>query len=113
MDINTLVAQLVALAGVGTLIAVLVNLGKQVGIVKDGQAPIASTALNLAALVGLFLLKVFKPETDPTQLDAVAAQVAQLLTLVFGLFVQLGGAKLGHELLKGVPVVGKSFSAPK
>lgn len=110
MEINALVLQLAALAGFGALVAALVNIGKQIGIVKDGQAPTYSTGLNLIGLVVLFALKVFAPEVSVEGLDATAAQVAQLLTVAFGLIVQLGGAQFAHGLLRGVPVVGKSFS---
>ena len=73
MDIGTLVATLAALAGVGALIAVLVNIGKTAGLVKDGQATTYVAGLNLLALIGLFALKVFKPDFDIGGLDTPAA----------------------------------------
>ena len=110
MELNDLLLQLGTLAGFGALVAVLVNLGKQAGLVKDGQAPIYSTGLNLAGLVALFVLKVFVPAQDVGQLDSVAAGLAQALAALAGLIVQLGGAKAAHALLRGFPVIGKSYS---
>lgn len=111
MDIQALVAQLVALAGFGALVAAVVNALKFFGIVKDGQAPAYTGALNLAGLVALFALKVFAPAADMANLDGIAGQIAQLLTVAFGLFVQLGGSKAAHEALKGAPLFGFSYSA--
>lgn len=110
MEINALVLQLAALAGFGGLVAALVNIGKQIGLVQDGQAQIYSTGLNLAGLVALFALKVFAPAVSVEGLDSIAAQVAQFLTVAFGLFVQLGGARFAHDVLRGVPVIGKSYT---
>ena len=110
MDIGILVSQLGALAGVGALVAVLVNIGKAAGLVKDGQAQNYSTGINLAALVALFGLKVFAPQVDVANLDATAAQVAQVAITVFGLLAQLYGAKWAHGALAGVPLFGKSYS---
>ena len=108
MDIGTLVATLAALAGVGALIAVLVNIGKTAGLVKDGQATTYVAGLNLLALIGLFALKVFKPDFDIGGLDTQAAQIAQWLATAVALIVQIYGSKWAYGALKGVPVVGRA-----
>lgn len=113
MSIEQLVTLLLSLGGVGTLVAAIVNALKTSGVVKDGQAPTFVLGFNLLGLVILFLVGLFAPATDLTQLDSTAAQVAQLLTIVVGLLVQFGGSKLAHGTFKGVPVIGKSFSAAK
>lgn len=110
MQLTDLVLQLGSLVGVGTLITVIVNLLKLTGAVKDGQAANWSTGLNLIGLAVLFVIGIYKPQFDLGQADAVAAQVAQILTLVFGLVVQLWSSKGSHGLLRGVPLVGKSFT---
>ena len=110
MDIATLVSQFTALAGVGALIALVVNVLKTFGLVKDGQAPAASLLLNLAGVVALILLKVFKPDMDVAGLDATAAAIASAGVTLFGLFVQLWGSRLAHLAVAGAPVVGKSHS---
>jgi len=110
MDLLSLATQFLSLAGVGLLVAVLINVGKTAGLVKDGTAPTWSLGINLAGLVALFVLKVFAPQVDVSNLDSVAGQVAQILTIAVGLFVQLGGSRLGHELVKNIPLIGKSFT---
>ena len=110
MDITTLLAQFMALAGVGAFFAFVVNALKQFGVVKDGDAPTWSTALNLAGMVALLAVKVFVPNVDIDKLDGIAASLAQLGVLILGLITQLGFAKLTHFIVKGVPVIGKSYS---
>lgn len=110
MTIDQLVALFLSLGGVGTLVAALVNALKTVGVVKDGQAQTFSLGFNLVGLVALFALGLFAPDADLAGIDATAAQVAQLLTIVVGLVVQLGGSKIAHSVLKGAPVIGKTFT---
>ena len=113
MSIEQLVTLLLSLGGVGTLVAAIVNALKSAGVVKDGQAQTFVLGFNLLGLVVLFVLGIFAPSTDLSQLDSTAAQVAQLLTIVVGLVVQFGGSKLAHGAFKGIPVIGKSFSVAK
>ena len=110
MSLQDLVVMLGALAGFGGIVALVVNVGKQVGIVKDGQAPTVSTGLNILLLAGLYALKVFKPDLSVENLDAQAAQIAQIGMMVLAFIVQLKGAQFTHQTLRGVPLLGKSFS---
>ena len=110
MDIANLLAQFLALAGVGALVAFVVNALKQFGVVKDGDAQNWATLFNLAGLVALFLLKVFVPSADIGKLDGIAAALAQIGVLVLGLVVQMGGSKLAHASARGVWLIGKSYS---
>lgn len=112
----SLIAQLGTLAGVGALIAALVNIGKTAGLVKDGTAGNWSAGLNVLALIALYVLHVFNP-AQAAQLvgsgDQIAGSIAQIATLVVGVYFQLRSAQWGHETLKGLPVIGKSHSAIK
>lgn len=110
MDIVGIASQFAALAGAGALIALVVNVGKTLGVIKDGQAPTASLVLNLAGVAALIALQVFQPGADVAALDGVAGQIASAGVTLFGLFVQLYGSKLGHGVVAGVPVLGKSHS---
>jgi hypothetical protein len=109
MDFNSLVAQFGALAGFAALVAAIINILKSAGLVKPGQAQTYSAILNLVGLIVLLSLKIFQPQADVAYLDGQAAQIANVLIVVAGYVVQLGGAKLMHLLLTGTPVVGKSF----
>lgn len=111
--VNALVAQLAIMGGFAALLAALVNIGKRAGWVKDGQAPAIVTGGNLLGLVVLFILGIVKPDFDLGAADQVFGQVAQIATLILGLIGQVLVSKGTHAALRGVPVVGKSFSAPK
>jgi len=110
VDLPNLLSQFLALAGVGALLSFLVNVGKTVGLVKDGQAANWVTGLNLAGLVALFVLKVFVPSADIGEIDGLAATIAQIGVLVLGLVTQLLGSKLAHASVRGTWAIGKSFS---
>ena len=105
--------QLGLLGGVAAIIAVLINIFKTLGVVQDGQATIYSVAANLIVFTGLVITQLFQVDVDVLGLDAQLSTYAVMLTTVFGYFVELGGTKLFNSLVKGVPVVGKSFSADK
>jgi hypothetical protein len=110
IDLPSLLTQFMALAGVGALVALIVNILKTVGVVKDGNAPTWATGLNLIGLVLLFFIKVFAPQADIGNLDGLAATIAQIGVLVLGLITQLLGSKLGHVAVRGTWVIGKSYS---
>lgn len=110
VDLPSLLTQFMALAGVGALVALIVNILKTVGVVKDGDAPTWTTGFNLAGLALLFFLKVFMPQADIGQLDGLAATLAQICVLVLGLVTQLLGSKLAHVSARGTWLIGKSYS---
>lgn len=110
MDLLSLASQFVALVGVGALLALVVNVLKVAGVVKDDTAPTWVTGLNLAGLVILFLLRVFAPGTDIGQLDGAAGTIAQIGVLILGLVTQVLGSKLAHRAFRGTWLIGKSFS---
>jgi len=110
--ILAILVQVGSLVGVSAAIAALINVGKQFGLVKDGQAGAYSAALNLVALAALVALKLYRPdillEDADVQLSAFAQIVGLLLTLVTQIKVSSGT----HATLSNaeVPVVGKSFA---
>jgi len=103
--------QLGALAGWAALVAVLINIGKLAGLVKDGQAGKYNLFLNLGGLVALTILKVFAPDVDILVLDSFAAQIAQVLVSILALVGMLGFSKISHLAVKHLPVIGKSYSS--
>jgi len=110
MEIADLLMKWSTLVGIAALIAVVINILKVVGVVKDGQAATWSTGLNLVGLAVLLLLGVFKPELDMGEVDTLAGSLANVLTVIMGFVLQLGGSKLMHSLLRGVPLIGKTNS---
>ena len=110
-DLNSLVVFFGSLAGIGALIACLVNIGKTIGFIKDGEAPQYVILLNLLGMLVLFVIGLVKPAFNFQGLDAQAAQVATILMILFGLFWQIYSSKIVHDhILKGAPLIGTSFT---
>lgn len=99
-----------SLAGFAALISLLVNVGKEVGVVKDGQAQNWSAGLNLIGLAGLLALKVYAPHVDVEGLNSQAAMLAQVGLVVFAYVVQLLAGKATHAAVRGTGFIGKSFT---
>ncbi len=108
--IQELMVQLAALGGFGALIGFLINIMKTFGLIKDGQAGTWSTALNLLLLVVLLAVGVFAPSLDLIKIDAQVQQFVDVGVVVFAYIIQLYGAKLVHGAVRGVPLIGKSYS---
>jgi len=98
------------LVGFSALLAVLINAAKSVGLVKDGQAKNYSVVANLVVLVLLVANDVFGLGVNLGEVDGFMAQAGVVAEKVFELFLMLGGSKLVHNVVKGVPVLGKSHS---
>lgn len=109
-SLTQLLEGFVALAGVAALMAVLINAGKAIGLVKDGFAPTWSLLLNLIAFVAFVLTRIFVPELDIAGADATAAELANILTAILAFVAQLGVSKGANAIVRGQPVVGFSHS---
>lgn len=113
MDLSTMVAQFTLLAGFGALVAVVVNAGKQFGVVKDGQAPAYTLVINLAGFIVFVIVRLFQPDVDVPATDPLFQQIAQILVLVLGLVGQLGVTKVANLAVRGQPVIGFSYTLQK
>ncbi len=107
---EVLLAQWVGLTGFAGLIALLINVLKSVGVVKEGQAGNWSTGLNLLGLIGLYALRFYRPEIDPGAIDIQVKTFVDFGMVVFSFILQLISAKGMHALVRGAPVIGKSYS---
>lgn len=99
-----------ALVGFPALLAALINIGKQFGIVPDGFAPKIVLVVNILAVVGVGYL--FFTGNQPL-LVAIDEQLGTLATflLTFAAFVaELGLAKGANNALRGTPLIGFSHS---
>ena len=110
MEFEGLLTQWMSLVGIAALIAVVINLLKQAGVVKDGQAQTWSAGLNLVVLILLFLFNIFKPDIDIGEVDKQAAALAEVAVVVIGYVAQLLAAKATHAAVKHVPLIGTSYS---
>ncbi len=111
MELHELFTGWTSLVGFAALIAVMINVLKLTGVVKDGSAQIWSAGLNLAGLIVLFVLKVFRPEMDLAGIDQQVGELANVAMVLIGYITQLLSSKLTHTALKNVPVVGKSYAS--
>lgn len=98
-----------SLAGMAALIALVINVLKLAGVVKDGTAQTWSAGLNLFGLVALFVLQIVKPDLDIAGVDGQVMAFVNVATVVLGYVIQLLSSKLTHIAITGVPVIGKSF----
>lgn len=113
MTLEQILTIVLSLGGVAAFIAALINTGKAIGLVQDGQAPTYSLLANVVLFVAVAILGVFAPATDLGSLDGIAKQLSEILVLVLGLATQLGLTKNFAEWLKGLPIVGYSHSDVK
>lgn len=102
----------VTMGGFGALGSAIVNALKTLGWVKDGQAPEALSIVNAVAFVAV-LMVVFFAGFKLEQFDEISGLAATAITAVVTVAVALislfGGSKAWHFILKGMPVIGKSF----
>lgn len=99
-----------SLVGFSALITLLINVAKWIGWIQDGQAQKYSAGANLILILAVYFLKLFRPDFNITTLDPIMAEAAAVGTLIFSYILQLGFGKMTHETVKGLPIVGKSFS---
>ena len=106
-EIVVLVASLV---GFASLFALLINIAKWLGWVQEGQAAKISAGANLVLVLVAYGFKLFNPEFDFLTIDPIIEEAATVGMFIFTYILQLFGSQFTHETVKGLPVIGKSFS---
>jgi hypothetical protein len=112
-DLVSWIATFGKMAGVATLIVMLINLAAFLGLFKkEGQKATANTILQLVALLGLYLVKVVWPDLDLWLVDQYAQQLADLgVALAPFIPLVLKFTPAAHDAMAGkVPVLGFSRS---
>ncbi len=113
-SIDDLFVTLKSLGGVAALMTGLVNVLKRVGVVKDGESPMYITWFNVFGLVVLLILQTFGQSNMVPAIDAQAAGLAEVITVVSAFIFQMLASRLTHTLaLSGVPWIGTSLSKAK
>ena len=111
MGLSDLVLQYGSLAGVAAFVSALINVGKALNVVQDGQAPMYSLVLNVVGFAGFALLGVFAPTIEVAGINTAAGAIAQAALYILGLVLQLGTSRSAHEnILKGTKFIGTSHS---
>lgn len=102
-----------SLAGVSALVAVLVQIFKLLGLVKDGTAHRWTAGFNLIAFIVLVYFGVFQPSVAVSILDGYAAQIAQIALFVLGFVVQMATSKPVYSAFKTAQVPLLRYSLTK
>ena len=109
--LEQVIMKVAALVGFAMLITLLINVAKFIGWVKEGQADKVSAGANLILILIVYGFRLFRPDFDFAAVDPIVQEVATVGTLVFTYILQLFGSQLTHSTVRGLPIVGKSFSA--
>lgn len=110
---NMLFVVLPTLIGVAALVTVVTNVLKTTGVIADGNATAWAAGLNLVGIVALILLKIFKPDWTFDFIDATAGKIANILMVLSAYVFQIVLSGKVHDALKGIPVIGKSYTLEK
>lgn len=105
-----MVGDLLGLGGVAAFITVLINAGKRIGVIKDGQAPAWSFGLNLIGMAAYLALQQLAPGTDVGQIDQSAGEFAKIGFIILGLVGQLAISRGTNAVLRGTPLISYSHS---
>ena len=101
------------MGGIASLIAIVVNILKQVGVVQDGTAKNWAAGFNILALVGLYVLQVFKPDILPENVNGMAASLSQILVVVMQFIIQAWGSRLARMESSRLCRSSDTVTAPK
>jgi uncharacterized membrane protein YczE len=84
------------LVGVPFVIALVIDILKQFGVVDDGTAGKWSAVLNLIAILALAILLKFMPNFDVVSIDAKILELAKAVAIIVMYLIQLFGTKSAH-----------------
>jgi len=96
-DLVQLIVAFGSMAGVATLVSVLIDLFKRFGLVLDGTAPRWSAALNAVFLIALVAARYFAPALSVEFLDEQAGLVAQVAAVILSFVMQLAVSPAIHD----------------
>ena len=108
--LSQIILEFGTLIGFASVVALLVNVGKLIGFVKDGMADKWVAGLNLLGVIALYVTRLVVPDFDVIQVDTVLGEVALAGVYVMGFVGMLLGSKLTYFAAKGLPVIGTSNS---
>ena len=100
----------IGFGGLGGLVTLLVNAGKSLGWVKDGKAKIWVGGANLLLMLFFMLAPELGLDVNWVIVDETANSLLQIATIVIGYIGMLKGSDVAYGIVKGIPVIGKSYS---
>jgi uncharacterized membrane protein YczE len=85
------------LIGVSFVIAFVIDVLKQFGVVDDGTAGKWSAVMNLVVILALAVLLKFMPNFDVISIDAKILELAKAVAIIVVYLMQLFGTKSAHR----------------
>ena len=111
-----ILVEFLKLGGIGFALSAIINAMKSMGIIKDGQSGLWLFFLQVIGLSAIGYMGFTQPELFPELLQVVdedAVKVGTLIGLIMEVVISLVSSVVSHRgLLKGLPIIGKSFSEP-
>lgn len=108
------VKQVVSLASAAAVVTVLINIGKTLGIVKDGTAKTWSFILNMILMIALLVMKIFVPGAMVETADQTLTTISEVLLSVLAILgLMMPVSNKVYSAVKGVSVIGKSYELDK
>ena len=104
-------AAVVGMVGLTAFVVLLVNLLKFApGLVPDGAAPVWVKRILFVTALTVFGWTLIDPNALPvfTGLDTIFGRIAEIGALVLGLIPAKLAAPQFHDIVRGVPLIGKS-----
>lgn len=111
VQLDTVLTIAGSMIGAQALIALLVDVLKYVGVIRDTSSGRWSAALNLIGLAGIAVALGLNPSFDFPKLDASLVIIAQFGSLVFAYIVQISGSLHMHKFFtRGLGIWQFSYS---
>lgn len=98
------------LVGFSAFVSMLVGVLKFFGVVKDDTSAKWVAGFNLVGVLALYGLKLFQPDYPVGGIDSILAEIAVVGAYIMSFVVMIFGSKFTYSALRGLPVIGKSFS---
>ena len=98
------------LLGFPALLTTIINVGKQFGWIKDGWADKIVFGANLLAFLGVGIAALTGNIEILGEIDVKLGAVAKLLAAFAVFATEMGMTRVYYSALRGVPVVGYSYS---
>lgn len=112
VDLDAVLLIVEGLVGTFALIALLINVLKWAGVVKDGNAGQWSAAANLVVVVLVAVVYKLYPSFDFTGVDAQIGEFVNVVGVVMAYIIQLVGSKGTHAAMtRGLNITAFSNSA--
>ena len=96
MSLDGILQTVEGLTGTATLIALVINVLKWIGVISDGTSGKWSAALNLSVLIAVTIVFKLYPLFDFASVDAQIAEFAKVAGIVFAYVIQIVVSKRVH-----------------